>query len=335
MNYHIIDVKRVKSMLKIISRSCLVLLLPVLLFANSLFAQPQNESNRKKQQKVRTVTIPISIFSREEFRRKAPEEFLEAGEIHVREDGEDQTVLSIRDISESPLALAILIQDDLSSSVNLQLARLGEFIRRLPRGSRVMVAYLRAGSIQVRQKFTEDLEKAAQSLRIIASSSAAAPSSPYQAVEESLRRFDALPTGRRAILLISDGLDASRGLDDTSPGQNIDLDRAITQAQRRGVAVYSIFATATLTQRANPTLVMNAQGSLNRLSDETGGRAFFQGTGTPVSFDPFFRDINLALNRQFVLTYLSSHMKKGYYKISVISSNPDIRIEHPKGYFYR
>jgi VWFA-related protein len=329
---------------KTICRKCGAVFVFLLLASHFSFAQTPNEtneaaaggnSNRKRQQKVRTVTIPISIFSKQELRQKAPEEFLEAGGLIVRENGVEQTILSIRDISESPLALAVLLQDDLSSGVNLELRRLGEFIRRLPRGSRVMVAYLRSGTIQVRQKFTEDLAKAADSLRILASSPGAAPSSPFQGVEEALNRFDALPIGRRAILLISDGLDASRGLDDSAPTRSLDLDRAVTKAQRKGVAIYSIFATASVTERANSFLVSNAQGSLNRLSEETGGRAFFQGLTTPVSFEPFFRAVNLALTRQFVLSYLSTNMKKGYYRVEVSSTNPDIKVEHPRGYFYR
>ncbi|MCA1625721.1 MAG: hypothetical protein LC778_18355 [Acidobacteria bacterium] len=228
-----------------------------------------------------------------------------------------------------------MIQDDLSSNANLQLKDIARFIRNLPRGSRVMVAYLRAGTIQVRQKFTDDLEKAANSLRIVTSSSVSAPSSPYQGVEESLKRFDALPTGRRAILLISDGLDISRGIESSSPSQSLDLDQAILRAQRKGVAVYSFYNAASLTENGNSRLVSNGQGSLEKLSEETGGRAFFQGISSPVSFDPFLRDLGLSLNRQFALTYLSTHMKKGYYKVEVISTNPNVKIEHPKGYFYK
>ncbi|HEX8248135.1 MAG TPA: hypothetical protein VF599_08195 [Pyrinomonadaceae bacterium] len=322
-------------MFKMIARNLSAVFVSILLAANFCLAQPENENNRKKQQKVRTVTIPISIFSKEELKQQIPQEFIEAGNIIVKEDGDQQTILSIRSIGEAPMALAILIQDDVSSSVNLELKRIGEFIRRLPKGSRVMVAYLRAGSIQVRQRFTDDLEKAADSLRIIASVASAAPSSPYQSVEEALGRFDALPIGRRAILLISDGLDASRGLDDSSPTGSLDLERAISKAQRKSVAVYSFYASASLTERANVSVILNAQGSLQKLSEQTGGRAFFQGLTTPVNYEPFFREVNLSLNRQFVLTYLSTHMKKGYHKVDVSSTNPDIKIEHPKGYYYR
>ena len=295
-----------------------------------IYAQDQKRQN----QKVRSVTIPVSISSKQEIREKQAQEFLETGDIIVKEDGEDQIILSIRSVSNTPLSLAVLIQDDLDSNVNLQLKDLANFIRNLPNGSRVLVGYLRGGTLQVRQKFTDDLEKAANSLRIVIGNTSSA-NSPYTAVEEALERFDALPLGRRAILLVSDGLDASRGFINSSPTQSLDLDRAILKAQRKSVAVYSFYNAGSLTRNAGSSLVLNAQSSLQRLADETGGRAFFQGTISPISFEPFFRDLTLALNRQFALTYLSTHMKKGYHKVQVTSTNPEVKIEHPKGYYYR
>ncbi len=313
-----------------------VILLVVLLLASILVSVGFGQETDKKRQdeKVRTMTIPISIFTKKEQKENRAEEFVQAGDLRVAENGDDQVILSIRSVTNTPLALAVLIQDDLSSDTNLKLDEIRKFIRALPSGSRVMVAYLRAGTIQVRQKFTEDLEKAAKSLRIIAGS-AAAPGSPYQGIEEALKRFDALPAGRRAVLLVSDGLDVSRGIESSSPPQSLDLDRAILRAQRKGVAVYSFYSPASATVGGNSILILNGQGSLERISDETGGRAFFQGSIAPISFEPFFDDLNLALNRQFALTYLSTHMKKGYHKLKVSSTNPEVKIEHPRGYYYR
>jgi len=313
-----------------------VILLVVLLLASILVSVGfgQNTDKKRQDEKVRTMTIPISIFTKKEQKENRAEEFVQAGDLRVAENGDDQVILSIRSVTNTPLALAVLIQDDLSSDTNLKLDEIRKFIRALPSGSRVMVAYLRAGTIQVRQKFTEDLEKAAKSLRIIAGS-AAAPGSPYQGIEEALKRFDALPAGRRAVLLVSDGLDVSRGIESSSPPQSLDLDRAILRAQRKGVAVYSFYSPASATVGGNSILILNGQGSLERISDETGGRAFFQGSIAPISFEPFFDDLNLALNRQFALTYLSTHMKKGYHKLKVSSTNPEVEIEHPRGYYYR
>ena len=258
-----------------------------------------------------------------------------ADRLTVRENNEEQTILSIRSVWDAPLSLAVVIQEDLESDFNLHLKDIRGFIRRLPKGSRVMVAYTRGGTLQIRQRFTDDLEKAANSLRVVAPSTAPSGLNPFGAVVDVLNRFDALPAGRRAILLFSDGLDASRGLDLASTSQSVDLDRAILRAQRRGVAVFSVWSPTPLTSGRNSRLILPAQGALEKLSDQTGGRAFFQGSMAPVSMLPFFRDLGLLLNRQFLLSYLTTNMKKGYYRIQVTSSNPEVKIEHPKGYYYR
>lgn len=318
-----------KTLLRTIS---VFIILPIL-FSGGYAQKKKKNKGRPKQ--VRTMTIPISIFTNEEIENKRAAEFVEAGQIIVKEDKEQQQILSIRSVSNTPLTLAVLIQDDLNAKVNLHLKEIKTFIKALPKGSRVMVAYLRAGKLQVRQKFTKKLDKAAKSIRIVASNSAVAPRNPYDGIYDSLKRFDGQPNGRRAVLLVSDGLDVSNGIRSSTPGLSLDLDRAILSAQRRSVAVYSFYSSATFTQSGNSRLILNGQSSLVKISEETGGRAFFQGTFTPVNFQPFFRDLGLALNRQFALTYLSTHMKKGYHKIEVISTNPEVKIDHPKGYYFR
>lgn len=296
----------------------------------------QSDKNiKKKQQDARPVTIPIAVRAGNIKTAEARGEIIEAGNLIIKENGEPRQILSLRSTANSPLALAVLIQEDVASEVNLELKGIAGFIRGLPRGSRVMVGYLRSGAIDIRQKFTEDLDKAARSLRVISGSSAVAPYNPYVGVIESLDRFDNLPIGRRAILIVSDGLDSSRGVDSASPSQSLDLDRAIIKAQRSGTAIYSIYAATQSTGSGSSILVSYGQGSLNRLTEETGGRAFFQGTGTPVSFAPYLRELGVILNRQFALTFLSTGSKKDLRRLEVSSDNPDVKIEYPKNYIPR
>jgi len=294
------------------------------------FGQKSADTNKGD---VRTVTIPISIFSKNELKQDQMQEFVQVDRLIVKEDKDEQTVLSIRSVETTPLSLAVLLQEDLSQEINLQLKDLREFVKTLPRGSRVMVAYVHGGSLKIRQRFTDNLQKAAEAIQILGAS----PSSngPFEGVEAATNYFDALPTGRRAIILISDGLDSSRGLSASETLSSPDMDRAILKSQRRGIAVYSIWSPAFLTNNSNSSLINLGQSALAKLSDETGGRTFYQGSIAPVSLVPYLKDLIILLERQFALTYLSTHMKKGYHRVEVSSTNPDIRIEHPKGYYYR
>ena len=312
-----------------LGRSSAVCALLVLMIVPHAFGQKDMD-----KQRVRTVSIPISIYTKDELAQAQAEEMLQVDRLIVRENNVEQTILSIRSRIDVPLSLAILIQDDLSSDINLKLRDISRFVQNLPQGSRVMVAYLSGGALSVRQRFTEDLAKAAGSFRIVFGDPSAAPRSPYDGVSETLDKFDALPVGRRAILLISDGLDLSSGIIGSSPSQSLALQKAILKAQRKSVAIFPVYAS-----RSGGTNVsfglMNGQASLASLADETGGRAFVNGSITPIDFEPILKQLNLLVARQFLLSYLSQNMKKGYYKVNVTSTNPEVKIEHPKGYYYR
>ena len=199
----------------------------------------------------------------------------------------------------TPMNIAILIQDDLISRVGNELGVTRDFIRSLPSGSRVMVGYITSGSLQVRQPFTTDLNKAAGSLRIPIASTAVSAFNPYVEVIEALKKFDSSWKGPNTVLLISDGLDVSRGFDSTSAGHTLDIDRTISEAKRRNVAIFSFYAPSVGFTSHSRVAASYGQSSLNRVSDETGGRAFFQGSTGFVTFDSYFNRLRQELNRQY------------------------------------
>src|SRR4051812_32728989 len=112
-------------------RSLFSLLLIALLVSLSGAQQPDTK------QRVRTVTIPISIFTKKELKDKQAEEFVQAEQLTVQEDKEDQQILSIRSVGTTPLSIAFVIQEDLRGNFNLQLKDIQSFIRDLPKGTRV------------------------------------------------------------------------------------------------------------------------------------------------------------------------------------------------------
>jgi len=271
------------------------------------------------------VTVPISIRLRE----AAPVE-MRIIDFLLREDGDVQQEVSRRTPVDSPMTLAVLFQDDLASSAAVDMKNMANFIRNQPGGSRVMVGYIRQGSLDVRRKFTNELDKAAEGVRAPQSLPSAAPYNPFVEIIEGLKRFDSQPMGRRAMIVISDGIDVSRGADSSTPTQSIDLQRAINEAQRRAVAIYSIFVPSAAS--TFQSLNLNGQSCLQRLSSETGGQAFFQGNGAPVSFDPFLKEIDLLMSRQLALTYRSTHTNKGFHKLEIKPLEKDVEIRHPAGY---
>ena len=119
------------------------------------------------------VTVPVTIRLRD----SKPVE-MRIVDYLLREDGEMQTILSQRTPTESPLTLAILFQDDLVSSASTEAKTIADFIRNQPGGSRVMIGYIHQGSLEVRRKFTNELDRVAQSVRPPLGLASASPFNP-------------------------------------------------------------------------------------------------------------------------------------------------------------
>src|SRR4051794_26733215 len=103
-----------------------ILFLSILGTLLAFAANAQPPVNRKP---VRTVTIPISIFTKQELKEKQAEEYVQADKLTAIEDGDEQAILSIKSVNDSPLSIAILIQEDLESGFNLQLKDIQRFIQ--------------------------------------------------------------------------------------------------------------------------------------------------------------------------------------------------------------
>ena len=277
----------------------------------------------------RDVTILVTAVPQNDRARDVAAK-LQSTDFVVLEEKQKQQILSVKRASEAPPIIAVLIQDDLLSHVNNEIQCIKDFIRQMPEGSRIMTAYITAGSLRVTQDFTADRARAADSLRIVTSSRSASPYSPYIEVGEALEHFDKQPMGRRIVLLVSDGLDLSSGWRNASPFSSLYLDQAISESQRRGVSVFSFFAPSAGPTRWNRLAVNYGQGSLNRLADETGGEAFFSGTDF-VTFDPYFKELNELLNQQWLITYRSANTGKGFRRIEV-TTDFDLHLHYPAGY---
>ena len=312
-------------------RTCLCILAAVGVMLLITTAVAQREPNQTNEGG-RDVTILVTVHAHND-RTRALADRLKPEDFSVREDDRPQRIISVKRPAEAPPVIAVLIQDDLVSHVSNEIRGIKDFIRRLPEGARVMTGYLSAGSLRVTQDFTTDRERAADSLRILLSSGSASPFNPYVEVLEALRRFDSQPGGRRMVLMVSDGLDVSRGFRSASPMLSMDLDRAINEAQRRGISVFAMYAPSVgLTARSHRAMSYG-QGSLVRIADETGGDAYFSGTDF-VSFDPYFREFTELLGRQWLLTYRSTNVETGFRKIEV-KTDYELELLHPAGYRLR
>jgi VWFA-related protein len=233
---------------------------------------------------------------------------------------------------QHPLDLAILMDDSLNANVSVQFGDLANFLRALPAGTRVRVAYAANGASNVAQDFTTDHELAVKALRLPVGVTAAG-GSIYQSVWDLLKKWPS-DGNRRVVLLISDGVDIYRGILESEPGDNMDLQRAVDLAQRTNVTIYSIYASSASRLDRNMFLLNNGQGCLLRLGYETGGEAFYDGTRTPVAFAPFLKQLATDLGEQYVLAFRPlPGAKAGYEPLRVTTELPGVKLVAPPRVF--
>ncbi len=231
--------------------------------------------------------------------------------------------------SAAPLDLAVVVDDSLGSAFDNQIRDLREFVRSLPDSARVAVVYSTNSNANILQPFTADFERAARAFRLPLGRTNEV-SSIYMAVADLFKFWPADPGRRRAILLVSDGIDVYRGIEESEPGNNPDLEQAIREVLRHGVTVYTIYASGAGFAHQNLFLLNNGQSCLSLLTLETGGEAFFQGLHTPVSFSPYLRQLNQLLSSQYVLTFKAAPLKKpGREPLHVTTELPGVELMAP------
>jgi VWFA-related protein len=268
------------------------------------------------------LTVMVTATGRDQ---AAPPK-VSSNEVIVRQDGKGRKVLAWEPVqANTRLDLVVLVDDSLSARVAGQWSDLHNYLRTLTGDARVAVAKADFGAAHFVQEFTTDRELAAKAFQI-PTGAGGASNGIYDAVADLIKKWPETHN-RRVILLISSGIDLTDGVFDTQPAINGPLQKAIDQAQRAGVVVYSLYASGSGRLENNSFLISNGQGCLGRLAAETGGDSFFLGLDTPVSFQPFLQDIGRLLGQQYLLTFLAAPgAKAGYAHLRVTVENNAVEL---------
>ena len=227
------------------------------------------------------------------------------------------------------LFLAVLIDDSLQSAVASQWGDLKEFFMAQPENAYIAVAYGRNGTAAVAQDFTKDHALAAKALRMPIGS-AGAFTSPYLAVQDWVKRWP--DSGeRKSIMLFSSGIDYFRGsFDPVDP----DLDGTISRAQKQNINIWTIYVPDAGHVGNRSFRVFNAQSNLSRLSEETGAESYYLGSGMPVTLKPYFDEIQMHLNNQYLLSFVGNGGKKGKFeRVRVVTEAPNVEFLTPSEVF--
>jgi hypothetical protein len=221
------------------------------------------------------------------------------------------------------MQLLLLLDDSASSSINSEIGTLKQFVTSLPSTTEVGIGYMRNGMAQLTQNFTADHAAAAKAIRVVMGAGGA-DVSPYDSLSDAIKRWPSKRAERREVIMISSGIE---GLGGGYTSDNPYVNKAIEDAQKAGVIVYTIYTPAIGHYGHSFWRINWGQNFLAQLSDETGGESYFIGFGAPVSFQPFLNEILQRLNHQFLLTFLARPERKSGLqpvKVRIVEKDADV-----------
>ena len=232
---------------------------------------------------------------------------VDANDVTVTMGKEKSRITSLVKTGEngSTLQLLLLIDDSSGTSFDTQISTLKDFVTGLPQTTEIAIGYMRNGTNQMTTSFTRDHAAAAKTIRLVFGPGGA-DVSPYDSLSEAIKNW---PTGaqRREVVMISSGVE---GLGGGYAPDNPYVNRGISDAQKAGVVVYTIYNPSAGHAGHSYWQQNIGQNFLSQLSDETGGESYYLGFGAPVSFAPYFQEIGERLANQYVLTFDVTPQKK-------------------------
>lgn len=261
-----------------------------------------------------------------ELKHDGQPEQVSQGDLRVTLNGKQETVTGLTPVGDTPMQLALLIDDSARASFDTELGTIKQWINSLPPTMQIAVGYMRNGMTVWAHQFTADHAAAADSVRL-SEGPGGADVSPYESVSDAIKRWPTAPDiQRREVIMISSGIEALGG--GMAP-ENPYVNSAIANAQRAGVIAYGVYNPSVGHYGHTLWTVTYGQNLLSQYCDETGGESYITTIGAPVDFGPFLRSAVAAMQQQYRLTFTTHNAKKGLDSLKVRSAEKRIQLTAP------
>lgn len=303
--------------------------LTLLLLSAFLFALPASQAQQQDPQKTaepgadvisletNLVVLNVSVTDPLENYISG----LKAEDFKVFEDNAQQKIVGFG-FEETPFAVVILLDASGSMGKKLTLARAacGNFVERIRDGDVFSIYSFSGFKVKTLQDFTEvrDVPDAVWDLR------ADGETPLYDGIVKAAEALSKRPERRRAILVVSDGVDTKSG---------VSLDDAVRKVTDAQASVYAIDLSDAAVYRAASR--DNGPEVMKMMAVKTGGR-FFRTPGGSALREAFTSAVE-ELRRQYTITYESANDKfDGRWRaIEVRVAKPNLNLRTRQGYYAR
>ena len=285
------------------------------------------DPNQAEVVNIRRVRLPITVTDK----KGAFVSGLTQNDFMVLEDKVPQQIDSFTNDENNnlPLYVGVLMDTSPSTAAKLKFEQESamNFIQTVvrPRRDRVLFATF-DHEITLRQDFTDRLELLDRAVYAVKKTGeqTALWDAIWQFCDQKMRSAP----GRRVLVVITDGVDTY---------SRADLNDAIDIAQRTETTIFAISTKAGLLSTVvgveAGTVKSKADKDLDKISDETGGAAFF--TGDMLSLERSLSRIQKEIRSQYLITYKPANNKYdgSYRRVEVkLTNGQSLKLRTKKGY---
>ena len=247
-------------------------------------------------------------------------------DLNIKVDDKNAQLTALVPVAPTSVGIALLIDDGLRQSVGRELEDIRRFINGLPPGTAILVGYMQNGDVAVVKNFTTEHEDAANSVRIPLGSRGLS-ASPYFCISQFVKRWPPVPGQAHIVLAITDGVDPYNGSVSVMNQDSPYVAATVHDAQMAGVPVYSMYFTDAGIRGGAASF--SGQSYLAQLAEGTGGQAFYQGTGNPVSMTPFLADFQRAVSESYFATF-PAPISKNLVRFKASTKLPKTKVYAPE-----
>jgi len=256
---------------------------------------------------------------------------LEVKDFELKEDGRTQELKYFVRETDRPLTLVLAVDTSGSQRQVLAVEKTvgAQFLEQVLRPVDLAALVTFDVNVDLLQDFTQEaarLEKALQRARI----NVPVDLGPFPQRSAGTRLYDAVylatkeklsqEVGRKAVILVSDGVDT---------GSQVEKDAALEAAQRADVIIYAIGI-------SDPSVYDRPRGGgavLKKLAEETGGQAIFP--RGPEELKEAFEQIAAELRSQYTLGYTPTNRARDgkFRKVEVKLKDKGLKVQARRGYY--
>jgi len=289
------------------------------------------DQNQQPVTTLKMVARLVAISAVVKSKDGEPKEGLAKDDFVLKQDGKEVPIQYFSQGSELPLSFALMVDTSGSQQTFIgdeSLASDVFFATMLDRKEdRAMLVQFDT-SVRQLKNMTNSANALHLALSQVSQHAAAGGTLLYDAVYVIAKNVLANETGRKAMVILSDGGDN---------GSTRSLAEAIEQAQRADVQVYSIlysmWGRLNGSDTGSPPKIDPGLSALQKLSDSTGGHVFT--VSRTMSLRDIFAQISQDLRLQYELGYKPppDTQPNSYHKLELKAKDKKLTVQARKGFF--